>query len=178
MEHLTRKINIIVIILAILGFFYVKSALNEDSIKVEEKPARETSVSVRPVKVRLTVNPLVGNTQQYDIRLRNIDSVYNLLEALIPEGFSYERVVYTTGIEFEHINGIYPPENYKWQLFVSTDNDLVDEAEDAIDLEDDEYDLLTRASISEQNITASISGMNLIHKAIYEFRLIHISELQ
>ena len=100
------------IILLLLGFFFIRSTLNETEIPISERDKKEktsNTFEVKPVKVYL---------MGYSARMKNVDSVIDFLEHLREyEGFYFEKTEYTYGMEIDHVNGRPAPPEYKWRIF-------------------------------------------------------------
>jgi hypothetical protein len=119
----------------IFGFFYVRSALSEGSIDVEQAREKEVAKEVKPVKVTLIVQG-IGEQISYTKRLKNTDALLAFLETVRKEdGLFYEIISYTDDTEITDIGKTSTPEGYQWRVYMD-DIDVTNELED-INLEDD-----------------------------------------
>ena len=116
----TKKLlTIAYIIILISGFFYVRSILKVDRVDVEDKKSTKAVEEIKPADVTLVVEN-EGSSKKYETRLRNVDSVSDLLEDLREnQDFTYEKTYYSYGNVLDIVNGVRPPEGYRWRLFES-----------------------------------------------------------
>jgi hypothetical protein len=143
LEKYKKPLIISYILFLVFGGFYVRSVLNSDRIEIVPKPPTPKTDKVEPIRVTLNIESY-NNRISYAIRMKNVDSVTNLLdEAKKEHGVSYEVTMHTYGSEFDHIMGITPPVNYSWRLFEG-----------------------------EEDITNIINGYRLTRNSIYTLKLL------
>ena len=146
-----KKLIIAYVFFLILGFFFVRASLNDDSVKLEDKEKQEEGVEVKPVKVYLEVH-VQDSVIEYKARMNKVDTVLDLFEHLrTKENFWYEKEAYTYGTEINDVLSVPSPEGQKWRVF------LVDE------------ELGT-----EKDITFEIGNLNLVDDAVYVVKLVDI----
>lgn len=102
------------ILLLVFSFFYVRSVLNNESIKVMEKEKIEENVfEIKPAVTYLNIE----GGESYRVRLTNANSVYDILEYLRDENKLYfEKTSYTYGTELDIVNTL-PPNGYLWKVY-------------------------------------------------------------
>ena len=111
------------IIFISLVYFYVDSILKSDSISTTDKePEENTAIEIKPVDVVLKIESPQLN-KEYSLKKTNTDSVLDLLNILRSEKeFTYEKTAYIDRIEIDRVNDIYPPEGYKWKVFLKDED--------------------------------------------------------
>jgi hypothetical protein len=116
MKKLTKLLYPTYVLALLLGFFFVKNTLKEGNIKVTKKEPDQEHVNIKPVVVFMEVKNGEQLTQ-YRARLTNVDSVLYMLEFLREkENFFFEKVMHTYGTEFQLVNKMEAPKDYKWAL--------------------------------------------------------------
>lgn len=111
-----EKIFILAYIL-ILGFSYlfISRTLNDETIKMLEKPSEKKAVEIKPVKVTLVVNSCLGNREIKEW-MTSADTVYSLLIKLRDQNKIYfETVWYTYGTEITKFDDCKPLDS-KWVI--------------------------------------------------------------
>ena len=131
----TKILTIVYVFFLFFSFFYVKNALSEGSIDVEQAKEDEQVDEVKPVKVTLVVED--KNTQKtYTKRLKNTDALLAFLETVREEdGLFYEINSYTNDTEIVDVDKTDVSEEYRWRIFMDG-KDVTNEMQD-INLEDD-----------------------------------------
>ena len=148
MKFLDKKILIpLYVLFLLISFFYVRSVLEEDTFEISEREENSNNQKeIKPADVALEVTGIPA-TRTYKVRMKNTDSVTDLLNKLRDEqGFSYEIIAYTDHLEFEHVNGYLPSGCPLWQLSVKSSD-----TEDFVD------------------ITNEVESVELLDEAIYRF---------
>lgn len=119
-----RKVLIpIYIMFLVFSFFYVRSVLkgvpvSELDTDIEKiKNPQEISVDLKVLGPGINLN--------FEIKPKDNDSVADLLLKAKEENesFIYDRIAYSYGYEFDHVNNIYNNSNSGWRIFVD-DRDI------------------------------------------------------
>lgn len=143
-------------ILFILGsYFYVKNVIASEELTIidTDDPINKEVEEVKPIDTILTITA-PNYTKTYQARVLTNDSVRDLLDHLREDqDFSYETTAYTYGTEISQVNGITPPEGFRWAIY-NEGNDIT-------------YD------IEKFGVDADTDLLET-----YEFKLIQRSELQ
>lgn len=119
-----RKVLVpVYIMFLVFSFFYVRSVLkgvpvSELDTDIEKiKNPQEISVDLK------VLGP--GINLSFKIKPKDNDSVADLLLKAKEENesFIYDRIAYSYGYEFDHVNNIYNNSNSGWRIFVD-DRDI------------------------------------------------------
>jgi hypothetical protein len=117
-EKLETISVIIAAVLLVGGFFFVRSALNDDEVKVLEKQKDERGFDEKPAVVYLIIENTSSGPTNIRKRMKNTNSALELVEASREEdGLMFEKIAYTYGTELDNINGIKSPEGYRWSVY-------------------------------------------------------------
>lgn len=171
-----KKISItFVVLFFVLSYIFVINTLGKEEVKVEEKQSKsENIIEEKPVRVTLNINgsPYFG-FQTINKRMQNTQTILDLLEILRDDGFlTYERTFYTYGVEIDNINGFIPPENEKWSVFVSIENEKsISDLKNNVGLEQKYEELLNEALTNSIDISDHIGNINLVDGATYDIKL-------
>ena len=122
----TEKLEMISIIIAAIlivgGFFFVRSALNDDEVKILEKSKEEKGFDIKPATVYLQIENVTTGPTAIRKRMKNSNSVLELIEAAREEnGLTYEKIGYTYGSELDNINGVDAPDGFRWSVYKVTE---------------------------------------------------------
>lgn len=111
-------LKILYLTLLILGVFYVRDTLRTEAFTVVQKDKeRKPEVKIKDVKVNLIVDT-GKEKKEYQTKLRNIDSVMDLLKDLRKtQGFYFEYDIYSYGIELINVLGVNSTDSKRWVVF-------------------------------------------------------------
>lgn len=117
MEKLRKILVPAYIVFLVLSFLYVRSVLKGVPVSVQDN-SDEKSLESKPVIVSLTVRG-VGQGSSYSQKLTTNDSVSDLLLSIKEEvgGFTFDRISYSYGSEFDHVNNIKNTGDMKWKVY-------------------------------------------------------------
>lgn len=107
--------------------FFVRSALNDDEVKVLEKQKDEKGFDEKPAVVYLQVENV--STGQINIRkrMKNTNTVLEFIESAREEDdLTFEKFAYTYGTELDDVNGVVASEGYRWSVFKVVENDTIE----------------------------------------------------
>lgn len=132
------------IIFLIWSVFYIRDILNTQTFSViEESKEKEPAVKIKDVNVKLVVNTHKNN-YVYETKIRNVDSVMDLLKDLRKnQDFYFEYDNYHYGIEIINVLNNQAPPGKRWAVFKN-----------------------------EEDITRSINKTQIKEKGTYEIKLI------
>ncbi|MBP7927817.1 hypothetical protein KAZ57_01585 [Patescibacteria group bacterium] len=114
-EKILKYLRYTYAILLIAGTLYVYDVLKEDLLTVTEivDENGNKEMEVKPININLEI-AYEGTMQHYNVKLSNTNSFEDLLKV---SGVKYEKISYIYGSEFEHINGVRPPEGFAWKAY-------------------------------------------------------------
>ena len=125
LKNLTPKqiLTIAYVLLLTGGFLFVKSTLNEETIKITQKEEKQSSQDIKPVKVTLTLEQN-GTKHEYKRKMQNNQTVLDLFRNLRAENIlTYEKTEYVYGTELDIINNIQATENNKWKVYLKIEKE-------------------------------------------------------
>lgn len=141
MPRKTVIIGLIYIFFLIFSFIYIRSVLKTQTLfpKDNTKPKIEKTWLV---SASLIVNTGL-KTFNYQTQVKNTHTVMAFLEDVRNnEGFVFEKVGYTHGVEIDSLFNVKAPDGYRWSVFLNSDD-----------------------------ITDSLASTRVLDGAVYEIRL-------
>lgn len=99
-----------------LMVLYVHSIVSKNLVDTKVVGDKKQVTEIHPADVRLVYYAGLVKTE-YQTRLQDSDSVYDLLETIrLKNGLKYEKSAYSYGIELDSVAGVRPASGYKWSI--------------------------------------------------------------
>jgi hypothetical protein len=140
-QSFKKQLTFAYIFLLIFSVVFVKYALKQDYVAVNEKDStKKDTTETRNVDVSLEVFEDLDSsvpTSSYRVKMSNLNTVGDLIHKLrSDELISYEITSYIDGFELNHVNRIFPNPGEKWAVFYNGED--ITSKIDSIDLKNDE----------------------------------------
>ncbi len=141
-----KTLSIAYVFLLVFIFIFSYRALNTEFVKVVEKEGSPKVEKEQEAKV----TAYIENNKTYEVKLTESNTILDLLEELKKEeDLMFEKILYSYGIDIEHLNYVYPEEDETWAVFANG-----------------------------EDVTYELRDTYLEDHATYEFKITRIEELQ
>lgn len=164
---------IVLLVLGVFGYVYVRSILNNDGVEVQQRSDdRKKADEEKPAKVTLVVRTSAGDIT-YVKDMQNTNSVSDLLKQVKDsEEFTYEKIAYSYGTKIDSVNGATAPEGYDWKVLMTAEKDKIESLKKALNLSPEEIEILDRVAENKRvDITYMIDDIPLVDKALFDLEL-------